>query len=268
VRSVYPEPDGQPAYQAGTYDTDDRAPFEERWGGWYVTGTHGAQRHMGNSFLAGSARPEDFDREPGANLSSLQDRFDATQHLSPHSDIVALMVLGHQTRMHNLIARARLETEKALAYQAATARAFGEISEHLAALTKRRVEQPAEELVRYLLFAGEVPLTDRVSGVSGFAEEFAQRGPFDSQGRSLRQFDLQRRLFRYPCSFLIYSEAFDALPGRAKTYVYGRLWSILHGEDDEGFENLSPADRENLVGILRQTKPEISRYWPPSGQER
>jgi hypothetical protein len=213
--------------------------------------------------LTGSERPEDFDREPGANLTSLDGRFDVTQHLTPYSDIVALMVLGHQARVHNLIAQAHLEAARALAYQASTARAFGEISPSLRASTKRRIERPAEELVRYMLFADERPLTDRVSGVSGFAEEFEQRGPFDSQGRSLRQFDLERRLFRYPCSFLIYSEAFDNLPEQVKTYVYGRLWTILRGEGDKEFKNLSREDRENLVEILRETKPEVSRYWPP-----
>jgi hypothetical protein len=264
VRSVFPEPSGQPIYQAGTYDTDDTTPFEQRWGGWYVTGTHGGQRHMGNTFAA-SERPEDFDREPGANLTDVSDRFDVTQHLTPYSDIVALMVLGHQVRMHNLIARAHGEAKKALDYEAEMTRLFGETSEHLLASTKRRIEQPAEELLRYMLFADESPLTDRITGVSGFAEEFAQTGPFDSQGRSLRQFDLQRRLFRYPCSFLIYSDAFDALPERVKAYVYGRLWAILHGEDAEAFKNLSSEDRENLVGILRETKPEVSRFWPPQG---
>ena len=72
------------------------------------------------------------------------------------------------------------------------------------------------DLVDYLLFVDEAPLKRPVRGTSGFAERFAAAGPRDAQGRSLRDFDLQRRLFKYPCSYMIYSEAFDALPATAK----------------------------------------------------
>ena len=94
---------------------------------------------------------------------------------------------------------------------------------------RRSIEGPAEELVRYLLFVNEAPLEDPVTGTSGFAEEFAARGPRDGRGRSLRDFDLHTRIFKYPCSYLIYSEAFDALPAPAKEYVYHRLFEVLTG---------------------------------------
>ena len=77
-----------------------------------------------------------------------------------------------------------------------------------------------------LLFVGEPPLTAPVAGTSTFAADFAQRGPTDSQGRSLRQLDLQTRLLRYPCSYLIYSESFDALPPAVRDRVLRRLWSV------------------------------------------
>ena len=78
--------------------------------------------------------------------------------------------------------------------------------------TTRRINSAAEELVSYMLFTDEAPLTDKVVGTSGFTADFEKQGPLDRRGRSLRQFDLTRRMFRYPCSYLIYSEAFDAMP--------------------------------------------------------
>ncbi len=85
----------------------------------------------------------------------------------------------------------------------------------------------AEELADYLLFVNEWPLESPVEGNSGFTKEFAAEGPRDSKGRSLREFDLQHRLMRYPCSYMIYSPAFDALPVEARDAIYQRLWQIL-----------------------------------------
>jgi len=94
------------------------------------------------------------------------------------------------------------------------------------------------------------------------AAEFAGRGPRDPQGRSLRALDLKTRLFRYPCSYLIYSRAFDSLPDEVKEHVYRRLWEILNdrgtGRDDP---HLAAADCEAIVGILRATKPDLPDYW-------
>jgi hypothetical protein len=116
--------------------------------------------------------------------------------------------------------------------------------------------------VEYLLFSKEAPLSERVRGTSKFAEEFAGRGPKDKQGRSLRQFDLGRRLFRYPCSYLIYSKAFDGLPREARAYVHRRLREVLDGKDrTAAFAHLSAADRKAIREILCATKPELAREW-------
>ena len=83
------------------------------------------------------------------------------------------------------------------------------------------------ELVDYLLFVGEAPLED-VSGTSGFAERFSARGPRDSKGRSLRDFDLSQRLMRYSCSYMVYSVAFDGLPDDAREMVFRRMKRIAN----------------------------------------
>jgi hypothetical protein len=121
---------------------------------------------------------------------------------------------------------------------------------------------PAEQLVRYLLFANEAPLQAPVVGTTTFAAEFTARGPTDGQGRSLRDFDLHKRIFKYPCSYLIYSEAFDAIPSPAKDYIYRRLFDVLSGrEQSPEFASLSSQDRRTILEILVATKPGLPDEW-------
>jgi hypothetical protein len=78
----------------------------------------------------------------------------------------------------------------------------------------------------------------------------------------LREFDLQTRLFKYPCSFLIYSEAFDELPTVMKEHLLERLWAILNGTDkSEDFAHLREEDRTAVREILLATKPNLPAYW-------
>ena len=125
-----------------------------------------------------------------------------------------------------------------------------------------RVTEAARDLVDYLLFVDEAPLTGPVKGGSGFAESFGARGPRDGQGRSLRDFDLRRRLFKYPCSYMIYTPAFDALPPAAKNAVYTRLWEVLSGRETQPrYRSLTPQDRQAIVSILRETKRDLPTYF-------
>ena len=260
VRSVFPDATGQPQLASGSFVTDHRSPFEERWGGWYVTGTHGAMRHMGNQILAAGGGRGDFDREPGANVTTLEGRVDVSRYLSPDSDIVALMVLEHQTQMHNALTLASYEGRLTRHYDQTMNAALERPEDHISDITRRRNRSAANNLVEHLLFAGEFPLTDQVKGTSTFAADYAARGPRDSRGRSLRDFDLKTRLFRYPCSPLIYSEAFDRLPAAVRTEVLARLREVLTGKDNsKTFEHLTEADRRAIREILEETKPDLWR---------
>ena len=260
VRSVFSLRDGQPAFSAGTYVTTDESPIEQRYGGWWVTGTHGQQYHMGNLTVKTEADANALDRAAGANVTSLKKYFDTTPYLSPHSDLVALMVLQHQTHLHNLITRAAHETRRALHYEQLLNRELGRSPAFRSESTTSRIRSVAEPLVRGLLFSGEAKLTHAVTGTSGFAAEFAQRGPFDDRKRSLRQFDLKERLFRYPCSYLIYSSAFEALPPEAKSYVYRRLQEVLSGKETaKEYAHLDPAERSAIREILLATKPDFAK---------
>ena len=262
VRSVYPDGDGLPILSAGSHRTDHTSPLEQRWGGWYVTGTGGKQQHLGNLTLKGNPDPTRIENSKGANLTDLSDRFNTNAYLSPHSDIVALMVLEHQAEMHNRIGRATLLTRLALYEEASINKALDRPADYRSETTISRIKSAGEPLVKYMLFSDEARLTERVRGTSDFAEMFSKRGPHDKRGRSLRDLDLEHRLFAYPCSYLIYSQAFDAMPAPVKEYVYRRLWEVLSGQDtSEDFRHLTAADRSAILEILRETKSSLPDSW-------
>lgn len=266
MRSVYCDASGLPVLSSGTYRTDDSSPLSQRWGGWYVTGTHGKQRHLGNAIVDGRNGPEDLDVDAGANVTDLTEHLNTAPYITPDSDIVALMVLGHQVFVHNRIAAANFSARTTKRDAEVMNRALERPHEYESDSTQRRYASAAEKVVECLLMVGEHRLSDPLAGTSDFAEQFAAQGPFDSQGRSLRQFDLRRRLFRYPCSFLVYSEAFDSLPDRLRQQVYQRMWEILSGEDQsKQFAHLTPADRNAIVEILRETKEDLPDSWHQAG---
>lgn len=266
VRSVHVDNEGQPMFTGGGYNVDHRSPLTERFGGWYVTGSHGAARHLGNVYVRDRSQPDKIDAERGANVMHLDKLgVNAAPYLSRHSDLVAQLVLQHQVRAHNLIARVAFETKVALDSQSAMDKALGRVSTAgiWSDSTKRRIFGPAETLVRYLLFVDEAVLPAPVRGTSAFAAEFSKQGPADKRGRSLRELDLDRRLFRYPLSFLIYTEAFDALPSPARDYVWRRLWDVVSGADarKEFTAALTPQDRSAIRDIVAETKPKRPGYW-------
>lgn len=253
VRSVYPNQAGHAILGSGTFTTDHTSPFKERWGGWYVTGMHGDMRHMGNTIFF---EDEEADLEEGANQTKLDEFFNTKPYLTPHSDLIALMVLEHQTQVHNAITAANFETREAIhqSYQMNELldREPGTLSE----IAQRRIVAAAERLIEYLLLCKEFQLTSPVTGTSKFAEEFVARGKRDRQGRSLRELDLQTRLFKYPCSFLIYSDSFDGLPDEVRTLVGQRLKEVLEKKDsDKKFEHLTTEQKQSILEILRETKP-------------
>lgn len=260
LRSVHPDRTGEPMLGSGSYRTDDTSPFDQRWGGWYVTGRHPFE-HLGNRTHRG--RYDDEREEPASqNVTDLRRFFTTGAYPTPHSDVVALMVLGHQAAVHNRIARATLETRAALYYQDELNRALKEPPGTRYDSVKGRIASAGDDLVKALLFSGEAKLTGPVEGTTTFARDFAARGPFDAAGRSLRQFDLKTRLFRHPCSYLIYTESFDRMPDPVREFVLKKLYDVLTGANQEpAFAHLSAADRAAVIGILRATKPNLPAYW-------
>jgi hypothetical protein len=213
VGSVHTSPSGRADFRLGSIVTDHRTPFADRWGGWYVDGATG-EVHRGNAVST----------DPEFTSAMSVPRSDADRYLAPSSDIVALMTLEHQTQMTNLLTRLSWEAR------------IDSLDPGLAS----RIE----EVARYMLFLDEVPLREKVRGVSSFTETFPRRGPRDRHGRSLRDFDLDRRLFRYPLSYMVYSHQFDGLPTAVGERLSRRLYELL---PEEG--------RQEILAIVRDTKP-------------
>jgi hypothetical protein len=249
---------GMLARSSGLFEVDQTIPLEKRWGGWYVTGQHGSIRHLGNADLGRL-----FETAPSSgnlNWPSFQGKFDTTGYLSTHSDIVALMVFEHQMHMMNLLSRIGWEARVA-DYQKRPGTIAPDVAERQSD-TPVPLGAAANEIVDYLLFVNEAPIADEIVGSSGFAEKFPSQGPYDHKGRSLRQFDLHRRLMRYPCSYLVYAPVFNELPDAAKAAIYRRMWQILSGsEKDAKYRGLSFADRQAVVEILRETKKGLPAYF-------
>jgi len=248
--SGYTGTDGELVSHEAWILTDQATPLRSRWGGWYVTGRHGAEVHLGNIVVEKAEDLGDLEALRVGNVDELGALLDTSQYPTPYSDIVALMVLEHQVEVQNLISRLRFET---------------------VGRSDADSEPPAEHvdaLVAAMLMAGEARFVDPISGGSGFSEHFESLGPFDSEGRTLRELDLETRLFRYPLSYLIYSDAFQALPRAARDAVYARLRPALEGapgQADAPAAALAEGDRAAIRGILRETLPEVLSPQADSG---
>ena len=252
ARSMAVGREGQTMPELGNFISDHRSPFEERWGGWFITGRPGSARHMGNETLETDAKGR-LSAVPKV-LGSLEGWFDVQGYPSPYSDVAAVMVLDHQVRMTNLLTRVGWETRIALDRRQRNPQDSG--------VADRLVTADSRELVDYMLFVDEPALPGKFESTSGFQSKFASLGPRDSRGRSLRQLDLAKRLLRFPCSYMIYSRAFEELPSATKGAVYARLWDVLSGKERGAkYSKLSSADRSAIVSILVETKPDLPAYY-------
>lgn len=236
--STFQMPDDPNAYASGI-TVDHRTPFAERWGGWYVTAVQPIRSHRGNVPVivpTPQFRPDAPRIAPP--LTSVDAVMDRRGYLTPCSDVVALMTLDHQAHMTNLLARLSFESRSATHLDDAT--------------------EIVKDVVDYMLFVDEAELPSPVRGACGFAEMFQAQGRRDSLGRSLREFELHRHLFKYRCSYMIDSGAFEALPETARHAVYTRLWKILSGEiRDRVYDGLPRDERSAIVQILTETKKDL-----------
>ena len=236
VRSMFTDGTGRTRPQLGSAIVDHRTPLEQRWGGWYVTGSHGSARHMGNAMVTASTeRGEDAISSATLNRTTLPGVSTAGYPLAT-SDIVALMVFDHQGHAMNLATRLGWETRIALA-------------EGRADFARGELHELVNDTANYLLFVDEPRLPSPVQGVAKFGDVFIAAGVRDRQGRSLRELDLRTRLFRYRCSYMIYSPAFASLPPGARAALYRRMKEILQGRGDSA-----------VMEILDETLPGWSAF--------
>lgn len=248
VGSVIPGPTGAPLRGESAIITDHATAFQERWGGWYVTARRGEQPDRANAVASNPADPSSLVREARQNLTSLLGLVDPARYLQPTSDIVALMTFEHQTQAVNLITR--------VAWQARIA----EASLPGRPLESRPLAADIAALIDYLLFAHEAPLPEPIEGVSAFTRTFPVRGPRDGQGRSLRDFDLETRLFRYPLSYAIYSPAIDAMLPAVREEIYRQLYNRLAAAPAQG-RRLHDEVRRAAIEIVLDTRSGLPDFW-------
>jgi hypothetical protein len=272
ARSLRTASDGTPLSREVSFSLGHETPISARWGGWYVTGglngLANPRGHLGNTFTADPDHPAQVDRFLGSNPKDLKGTIDSARYFSASSDVVALLVFEHQARLHNLITQASYETRLSVAHDAGRNEGpsprdaiASNQSSGLSPEARFRIEESAERLLDYLLFRHEAPLQGPASGTNQFAADFARGGSRDRHGRSLRELDLKTRLFRYPCSYLIYSPAFEGMPDFLKNYLWERMAQILTGRDQrQPYATMSPTDRAAVLEILLDTKPEFKAW--------
>ncbi len=253
VRSVYPDANGQPILTLGSHLTTHSSPIPERWGGYYVTGTSSLP-HLGNRTFTEDQEPDATAMPP--SYRTLDGVINTRRYLRPTSDIVALMVLEHQCRMHNLLTAARMNHQR---YQ------WLRQSLHPGADTsdpdsQQHMQYAARQIVDALLFTDEAPLgADGISGDPAYQTAFTKRYPRSRDGRSLADFRLYDRLFKYPCSTMIYAPAFQALPDPLRKLVLTQLKQALEcAPSPDHHPHIPASTRSKILSILADTLPE----WP------
>ena len=247
-RSIATREDGRVIPRVANGVVDHRTLANERWGGHYVTGLSGAA-HLDNRAFTNVDSETLQDMRPLPPL----DQVDLSAYIFARADADALMVFDHQMHMMNLITRIGWDARVA-ADQVLTKGLAQDNADLL-------IRSDARELVDYLLFVDEAAPPGEISP-SAFARQFSQRGPRDRKGRSLYELDLTSWLMRYPCSYLIYSTAFEGLPKAAKAAVYARLWEVLSGKDrDRKYDRLAANNRKAITEILKDTKIGLPAYF-------
>ncbi|MEO5713835.1 MAG: hypothetical protein ABIT37_10150 [Luteolibacter sp.] len=246
LRSTYPNEDGQPLLSLGSGLITHQTPVTERWGGYYVTGSISLP-HLGNrTYTDGrQAEPQQF------AWKDLSGKINTSKYLRPTSDVVALMVLEHQCKAHNLLTAASMNYRRAC-YLGKAASPDGNPDEGAAG---RVAESAAAEIVEWFLFTGEAAQgSDGVEGDGEFQRQFEAGIPHTADGKSLGEFQLNGRLFKNRCSYMIYSDAFRSLPGTVKSRVLARLWKILDSPDADDFhKEMKLPERRKIADILRET---------------
>lgn len=246
VRSVFPDRDGQPMGQFGGFLSNDATEMAHRWGGYYLTGVGPGVLHMGNQIYDEriEPKPKDIWHE------SLEDVIDVDRYLQPTSDIKPMMMLEHQTRVHNVLIRAAMRYRRALH--------FAQLMNEAPAASesvRKTLASEVEKVLEVMLFRDEAPITgDGMAGDQKIADILTATAPVSSEGRSLKQTRLYPRLMKYRLSYMIYSEAFASLPDALRNAVLARLKEGLTSEDKlPMFDHLGPKERRRIDHILTET---------------
>ncbi|MDF1812203.1 MAG: hypothetical protein P1V20_08310 [Verrucomicrobiales bacterium] len=247
IKSVIPGQRGGSLDSYRRHETGHQIPFHERFGGWYVTGGENLGSHHGN--VIGNFSKEGIVTrpvEPGHT-------FDWSIFPVQTSDALAHLLHEHQAGFVNRV----LETHYL---------ARGWLKQGNGQMLSRHetdLDAQVDLLVRYLLYADEAEFpAGEISGDAQFKTEFRANRLTSSDGKSLKDFDLKNRMFRFRCSYMIYSPVFRKLPPMVKDAVYQKMEKILSAgrESDKTFAYLPHDERKSIREILRQTHPDLSHW--------
>ncbi len=241
VESVIPGPNtgSLDAFRRGL--SGHTIPLEDRFGGWHVTGAPTSLKHHGNATGDLNAGKMTMTPIPPGTL------FDVSRYPVATSDILAHLIFEHQTGFTNRVTEARYLTRAALA--AGKGR--------IGAEDMKALEAKADALARYVMFADEAPLPkEGITGDSDFKTEFLRNRKPAPDGTALKDLDLRTHLFKYRCSYMLYSRVFASLPSEFKKLVYARL-SAAVGETNASrdFSYLPPAEKRSIRAIVGATLP-------------
>jgi hypothetical protein len=268
IRSIFPDRSGEPMLRHGSLVVDDETPFEQRWGGWYVTGYQGAMAHRGNAFGAEQGDALVF-LPSGRRPDELSGFLDTDTYLRPTSDVAALLILEHQTAMQNALTRAGLACRRMIAYQHGLQKTFREpeTDEPAYDSVKSVFAGSVQDVLDHLLFRRASTLPDGIRSTAEFRRDFPRGAPRSQAGHSLKDLDLGGRIFAQRCSYLIYSPSFTALPEPLKARILDRLQAVLLGtEAGDRYAYLPGEERRRIHEILRETHPEAARRWALAGR--
>lgn len=264
ARSVFTDSAGQPLLALGSELVDASTPIEKRWGGWYVTAIRAGPRHRGNLILSTEHEPGPQEMETAANLKSLEKLVDPTPYLVSSSDVTALLIFEHQVSVQNALTKANQECLRMIAYQKTLQRELKEaVTEEPTYDSVQHVFASAsQQLLDALLCKGEAALPSHgIEGVGGFAKAFVSKSQTES-GPSLKELDLHQHLFKYRCSYLIQSTAFDRLQPALRRRVLQRLWRVLTDSSPEPrYAYLEPGERQTICAILSSTLRQLPANW-------
>jgi hypothetical protein len=256
VRSVTPAPTGHPIMSQGSTVVDTTTPFSERWGGWYVTGKHGTSPHRGNVTAKEVAGEVIRDETRGQNVTDLSHFFDTSPYQRKSSDIVALMVLEHQSSTQNILTKANHTALRAMHMQTSLQLELGEpvVNEPMGT-AQRMIDHAVDDVLDALLFKDEAVLPEGgIEGDAAFIESFTATAIRSSEGRSLKDFQLLDRLFKYRCSYLVYGITFRHFTPVLKTRVLRALKEVLTAATPpERYAYLTESERTHIHQLLSQT---------------
>ncbi len=265
ARSVFTDAGGQPLLALGSELVDATTPIEKRWGGWYVTGLHAGPRHRGNLILATEQEPSPEELARSATLKSLDKLVDTRPYLAPSSDITALLVFEHQVSVQNVLTRANQECLRMMTYQRNLQKELKEpVTEEPTYDSVRHVFTTAsQQVLDALLCKDDAPLPEGgIQGIGGFSQAFCPPAKAGGSVPSLKELDLHQRLFKYRCSYLIYSSTFDQLQPTLRRRVLQRLWRVLTDPlSDSRYDYLEAGERDIIRQILSTSLRDLPVTW-------